>query len=97
MKMVRVSLKIISKPIKLYSQAAENGYAGAQYNLALMHYNGIGVPQDYVKAYIWCAMAADNGHSAGKNYLTLITSNMKTNELKNAQKQLLALNKATTP
>ncbi|MBW2658326.1 MAG: hypothetical protein JRC87_01810 [Deltaproteobacteria bacterium] len=50
-----------------------------------MHYNGRGVPRDYIKAYIWCSLAGTRGHSAGKNYLSLIKSKMKPAEIKQAQ------------
>ena len=32
-----------------YRKAADQGYAGAQYNLGVMYANGQGVPQDYVR------------------------------------------------
>jgi TPR repeat protein len=41
-----------------YRKAAEQEYAKAQYNLALMYYNGQGVPQDYILAHMWFNLAA---------------------------------------
>lgn len=43
---------------RLYSQAAEAGVAGAQYNLAQMYYRGEGVAQDLTKAAHWFEQAA---------------------------------------
>ena len=40
---------------------AEQGDAGAQYNLGFMYSNGEGVPQDYAEAAKWYRMAADPG------------------------------------
>ncbi len=37
---------------------AEQGYAGAQYNLGIMYDKGRGVPQDYSKAHMWYNLAA---------------------------------------
>jgi TPR repeat protein len=48
-----VVLKIGKRVGKWYRLAAEQGHAKAQYNLGLMYYNGEGVPEDYVIAYMW--------------------------------------------
>lgn len=42
---------------------AEQGNAGAQYNVGLMYYNGWGVPQDYKEAAKWYRKAAEQGHA----------------------------------
>ena len=42
-------------------QAAEQGYAKAQFNLGLMYYNGQGVRQDYTQAVQWYRKAAEQG------------------------------------
>ena len=41
-----------------HRQAAEQGHAGAQYNLGWRYYTGEGVPQDYVEAHMWLNLAA---------------------------------------
>ena len=46
-----------------YEQAAAQGNAYAQTNLGALYYNGRGVPQDYVRAYMWSNVAA--AHSMG--------------------------------
>ena len=40
---------------------AEQGDASAQYNLGVIYEKGQGVQQDYVKAYMWASLAADQG------------------------------------
>lgn len=40
---------------------AEQGDADALFNLAIMYYNGQGVPQDYVEAVKWFSKAAEQG------------------------------------
>ncbi|ACE05882.1 hypothetical protein Aasi_0472 [Candidatus Amoebophilus asiaticus 5a2] len=42
-----------------YQKDAEQGYTSAQYNVAMMYKNGVGVTQDYVKAVYWLQKAAD--------------------------------------
>ena len=47
--------------------AAEQGHAGAQYNLGLRYATGRGVPEDDAEAVRWYRMAAEQGH-AGAQY-----------------------------
>ena len=42
----------------LLKPRADQGLAGAQFNLGLMYYNGQGVRQDYVQAHMWLNLAA---------------------------------------
>ena len=44
--------------VEWYRKAAEQGFANAQFNLALMYANGQGAPQDNVDAYAWLSIAA---------------------------------------
>ncbi len=46
---------------KWYRKAAEQGDAGAQFNLGVMYGGGQGVPQDYAEAVKWFRKAADQG------------------------------------
>ena len=43
--------------VRWYRQAAEQGFALAQYHLGGMYANGQGVAQDMVEAYAWCSLA----------------------------------------
>ena len=43
-------------------EAAEQGYADAQYNLGLIYYEGEGVAQDYEEAAKWYRKAAEQGY-----------------------------------
>ena len=45
----------------MYRLAADQGLAGAQYNLGGMYLNGRGVPQDNGEALGWYRLAADQG------------------------------------
>jgi TPR repeat protein len=44
-----------------YHASAERGDAHAMMNLGLIHVRGLGVPQDYVLAYMWLNLAAAHG------------------------------------
>ena len=57
--------------------AAENNISNAQYNLALMYYQGDGVKQDIKKSAMWLERAAKNGHTGavanvGRIYMQLM-------------------------
>mgnify|MGYP001822851531 CR=1 FL=1 len=51
---------------------AEQGYDKAQYNLALMHYDGKGVPQDHAEAVKWFSKAAEQGYDKAQYNLALM-------------------------
>ena len=42
---------------------AEQGEAGAQFNIGLIYKNGKGIPPDYTEAAMWYRLAAKQGHS----------------------------------
>ncbi len=45
---------------------AEQGNAGAQFNLGVMYYKGRGVPQDYAEAVKWYRKAAEQGNAGAQ-------------------------------
>jgi localization factor PodJL len=46
---------------RLFTEAAAHGLADSQYNLGILHENGLGVGRDYAAAYKWYALAAGSG------------------------------------
>jgi TPR repeat protein len=52
-----------------YKKAAEQGYAGAQYNLGVMYANGEGALQDLSKAKYWIKKAYEGGNARAKEAL----------------------------
>ena len=57
---------------QLFRSLAEQGEARAQNNLGGMYTQGLGVPQDFIRAYMWftvaaAALSADAGRAALKN------------------------------
>ena len=53
----------VAEGLKWYRQAAEQGDAGAQYNLGVMYYYGEGVPEDDAEAVKWYRKAAEQGYA----------------------------------
>ena len=47
----------------MWTKAANQGHAGAQYNLGVMYEQGQGVAQNNVEAVRWYRKAADQGHA----------------------------------
>jgi TPR repeat protein len=67
-----------------YVKAAQQGFARAQYNAAVVLYNGIGgVPQDYQQALVWNELAVQGGQADAikyqQAYLNACTSTCRTN------------------
>ena len=60
------------KAIKLYKKGAEQGDAGAQYNLGYMYENADGVERDFVIAAEWYEKAAGQGHAKAQNNLAFL-------------------------
>ena len=46
-----------------WTHLAEQGFAGAEYNLGFMYNKGQGVPQDYAEAVKWFRLAAEQGYA----------------------------------
>ena len=54
--------------MKWWQLSAEQGVVEAQSNLGMMYGNGEGVPQNYIKAYMWTSLAkAQDDETAAKN------------------------------
>jgi TPR repeat protein len=60
---------------KWYRLAAEQGIAGAQYNLGVMYDNGEGVSENDAEAAKWYRRAADQGHALAQYNLGLMHDN----------------------
>src|ERR1043165_56419 len=58
--------------IRVIRPQAEQGDANAQYNLGLLYDNGLGVPQDKVRAYMWLSLAAAQGRESAAALRDLI-------------------------
>jgi hypothetical protein len=53
--------------LNFWKPLAEQGHAGAQYNLGTMYYNGLGVPQEHILGCMWFDIAAASGSESAIN------------------------------
>ncbi|MFJ1330734.1 hypothetical protein [Capnocytophaga canimorsus] len=60
------------KAFELFLESANKGYSGAQYDLGLAYYGGIGISQDYNEAVKWFRKSAEQGDASGQNSLGLM-------------------------
>ena len=58
--------------LRLWRPLADQGNAGAQYNLGFMYDNGRGVPQDYAEAVRWYRLAAEQGNASAQYNLGIL-------------------------
>jgi TPR repeat protein len=65
---------------------AESGDATAQHNLGVFYDNGLGVPQDKIKAYIWLSLAAAQGREGAAAFRDLMARRMTPAQIAEAQK-----------
>ena len=61
--------------LRLYRRLADQGHAGAHYNLGFMYANGQGVPQNHAEAVKWYRRAADQGNARAQYNLGLMYAN----------------------
>jgi len=75
---------------KLFRSLAKQGYARAQNNLGMLYRDGLGLPQDFVRAHMWYSVSAvtlsdiDEKESAMKER-DGVASQMTAAQLKKAQ------------
>ena len=72
--------------VKWYTKAAEQGNAGAQFNLGVMYGNGEGVPENNVLAYMWWNLAAAQGDERAKENKGKLQGMMTPADISKAQK-----------
>ena len=61
-----------AEAVRWYREAANQGYAEAQYNLGVMYGKGEGVPQDHAEAVRWYRKAAAQGDADAQHNLGLM-------------------------
>ena len=72
--------------LRLIRPLAEQGDANAQYNLGVFYDNGLGVPQDKVRAYMWFNLSAAQGREGAAAFRDLIARRMTPAQIAEAQK-----------
>ena len=71
--------------LRLYRLAAPQ-VAQSQYSLGAMYYQGQGVNQDIVIAYMWFYVAAKNGNPRSKGNVNVLAKEMKPKQITKAEK-----------
>ena len=72
--------------VRLIRPLAEQGNANAQYNLGVFYDNGLGVPQDRVRAHMWLNLAAMQGRESAATIRDLVARLMTPAQISEAQK-----------
>src|SRR5512143_3606455 len=72
--------------LRLIRPLAEQGDANAQYTLGVFYDNGLGVPQDKVRAYMWFNLSAAQGREGAAAFRDLIARRMTPVQIAEAQK-----------
>ena len=70
---------------KWYGLAANQGLVEAQYNLGLMYASGGGVPEDYVRAYVWWTVAKRHGNEKAATKLKILEPLMSRKDIVEAE------------
>ena len=70
--------------LKFYRLAAPQ-VVQSQYSLGAMYYQGQGVDQDIVIAYMWFYVAAENGNPRSKGNINVLAKEMKPKQIAKAQ------------
>jgi len=73
------------KASRWYKKAANQNYALAQFNLALMYYDGKGVEKSNIMSYVWNIIAARNGYQKAVRSLTIDEHNLNVADLQKAR------------
>ena len=86
----KASLAFLASPksINMMKEAAESGDAGSQWSLATQYESGQGIPQNYIKAYIWYSVSAAQGGlfvDVASSARDAIGAKMAPSDLLNAQ------------
>ena len=62
---------------------------GAEIATSELYFDGRGVPQDYIRAYMWATIAAQTT-SVGKEYLKAMAAQMTPDELNESKHRVTA-------
>ena len=78
--------KDVDEALKLYRKAAEQNSAQAQYDLGLCYANGEGVTKNYVEAYKWWTLSANQNNAPARKYLSILQDRMSREQIADGQR-----------
>ena len=67
-----------------FRRAAEQGNAIARDDIGTMYYNRQGVPKDYVRAYMWFDLSADNGFATAAKSREIVAKKLTPTQIAQA-------------
>ena len=76
--------------LREWQAAANGGDARAMLALGRLYMQGLGAPQDYVKAHLWFNLAASRGEAAAATERNALAGRMAPEQIAEAQKQAAA-------
>ncbi len=79
-----------AEAVSRFRPLAEAGDDRAQYWLGIMYFEGKGVPQDDVRAYLWLSLAAEQGNRGARIGRDAIVPRMSAARLAEAERLLAA-------
>jgi uncharacterized protein len=74
---------------KKWKPLAEEGHDDAQYKIGKLYREGLGVGQDYVKAYKWYYIVAKKGYGGGYKYMKMIRREINPAQVSRAEKMAM--------
>ncbi len=83
-----------AEAVSRFRPLAEAGDDRAQYWLGIMYFEGKGVPQDDVRAYLWLSLAAEQGNRGARIGRDAIVPRMSAARLAEAERLLAAERRA---
>src|SRR5450759_6006866 len=83
---VAIKRRDYATALRLIRPLAEQGDASAQYNLGVFYDNGLGVPQDHVRALMWLNLSAAQGKEGAATFRDLVARLMTPAQIDEAQK-----------
>ncbi len=72
--------------LRRWGPLAEQGDTMAQSNLGVMYEFGLGVPRDFVQAYLWFSLAAAQGDAVAQQNQDITASQMAPEQIAEAQR-----------
>jgi hypothetical protein len=69
-----------SEAVRWFMRAADHGSTAAEYKLALLYWNGHGVPKNANKAYFWALRARARGQEGSKDLARVLASSIKPDQ-----------------
>ena len=72
--------------LREWTLLAEQGDASAQYNLGVMYANGLGTPENFIRAHMWWNIAVSQGHKGAIRNRDIVAKRMTPADISAAQK-----------